>query len=487
MKSKRFELWLLSGLISVAAVLRFWDIGNKPGWEWDEPAYAAIGNNVASQGLLQAATEYGQPPTDFFYQPPFYFLMLANWYRVLGPGITEARYWAAGMSLLMLALFYLLARSMFGRKTAFVATAFMAVDAWVVYSNRIGWIENSLMVLAVGAMWLYWRAITHPTNLNFIITGLAIGLTVIFKHNGAYLFIAVALYWLIQRRCTRQHLWLAASAFSVITTYLLVMTLLYRQGSNSVFWSDMLFQWGRTIGSVSTDQIGTGSISSVSGLGPLLGQYMVFVGTLLVVSVSGVWWMVRLVQCLLHRSWQPVKANCFAFVWMTAGIVGLGAIHLKYPHYFIILLLPIYLFLAGEIKAWLGKKTRRGIGSVGLYVGCGFIALLGVLGFFWRIVDLSDNALEATAQYAEANIPVGDVVLTEQPIGNLIRQPFCDIRWRAGPCAGVAKYIITYTSSNYSGPNDPLLKQMINSSTRIATIDGFKEQINVYRIGVPPQ
>ena len=170
---------------------------------------------------------------------------------------------------------------------------------------------------------------------------------------------------------------------------------------------------------------------------------------------------------------------------MTAGIVGLGAIRLKYPHYFIILLVPIYLFLAGELNDWLGKETRRSIGSVALYVGCGVIAFLGVLGFLWRIVDRSDNALEAVAQYAQANIPAGDVVLTEQPIGNLIRQPFCDIRWRAGPCAGVAKYIITYTSSDYSGPNDPLLKQMINSSTRLATFDGFKEKINVYRIGAP--
>jgi 4-amino-4-deoxy-L-arabinose transferase-like glycosyltransferase len=481
MKAKRLELWLFGGLILVAAFLRFWEISNRPGWEWDEPAYNLIGHNIATQGLLQAATEYGQPPTAFLYQPPFYFLTLGGWYRIVGSGITEARCWAATMSLLTLMMLYLFSRSMFGRRTAFAATAFIALDTWMVYTNRVSWIENTLMVFIVGAMWLYWRATKHPTNLNFVIAGLGIGITVIFKHNGAYLFIAVALYWLIQRRWTKQHLWLIASATGVIGIYLLGMTLLYQHNGNNAFWSDMAHQWGRTIGTVSTAQIGTGSIGGISGLSPLLGQYKVFVGTLLVGVIAGVLWLIRLIQCLRQRSWQPVRANSFTFVWMTAGIIGLCAIRLKYPHYFVILLVPMYLFLAGEFKNWFGKDSKRSIKSVAIYTGCGAIAVLGVLGFFWRIVDQSDNALQAVAQYAQANIPASDVVLTEQPIGNLIHQPFCDIRWRAGPCGKVAKYIISYTSSDYSGPNDPLLKQMIAASTRLTTITGFKEKIIIYK------
>ena len=113
------------------------------------------------------------------------------------------------------------------------------------------------------------------------------------------------------------------------------------------------------------------------------------------------------------------------------------------------------------------------------------LILLTLVGFYARIIAWNDNALQATGQYAAEHIPANAVVLTEQTIGNLIQQPFCDIRAHIAWCGDDARYIITYTSANYHGPKSARLQNLIRGSTEVWHDAGFKETITVYAVNRP--
>lgn len=473
-------LWLpLGGVLALAALLRFWQIGSRPEWEWDEVSYAYIAHNLAAHGLLQAKPEYGMHGTAFLYQPPFYFTALAAWFKIVGSGVTQARIWAVIMSLLALVMLFYFLRKLIGQTGALGVVAFLAVDSWLAYANRIGWIENTLMVLVIGALWLYNRAFIRSTTISFVLAGLAIGAAVVFKHTGLYVLAAVLVNWLICRRYKKEHLWLLASTAAVVITYAGVMSLLYPH----VFWSDMHIQLVRSFGSSSTGR--QGAIQNLGDLvRPLLGPYRLFAGTLLLSVIGGVVWAVRVVQCIWKRSWAPVKDNSLLFAWMTAAVIGFGIIRLRYPNYFEVILIPTYAYLAAEVIARL--RTSDSIRRRQVYVlGAAVIVALGITGFGWRIMGYSANPLKEVGQYATIHIPRTDMVIADEPVGMAIPQPYSYIQILPGFAASAADYVITYESDTYKIPRYPTLRMLLRDSTRLKVLSGFKEKITVWRINKP--
>jgi len=463
----------------VAVILRFWQIGTKPGWEWDEPGYAHIGGQVANHGTIQAATEYGYQVVTFLYHPPFYFWELGGWFKIFGVGITQARALSATMSLIALILLYVLAKRVIGHKPALVLFAFLAIDPWMVYANRTSWMENSVIVLIAVAMLLFWRATQRATRGAFLMAGIGIGAVVIFKHTGAYLLLVVAIHYLITRKDLQKYLVLLGGVFVTVAAYLITMSAVY----GDAYWRIMNHQWLRAIGSHSVNQAGNGTIQGLKGLiGPVFGQYRVFAATLIVMAIVGVWWLVRLVQAIKNRSLHTIQDNAFAFAWVSGGIIAFGAVSLKFPSYFEVILIAMYFYLATELTKVFRESptyTRRRV----LAAGMAIIAVLSLLGFQWRILGHHDNALKEVSAYAATSIPSDAVVLTEQPVGNMIKQPFCDIRAHAKRCGnGVAKWVITYKSRNYPGANDPNVRAILANSTEVASYKGFKEELTVYRV-----
>jgi 4-amino-4-deoxy-L-arabinose transferase-like glycosyltransferase len=405
-----------------AALLRFWQIAGHPGYDWDEPVYTNIATNLAHHGTLQLKPQYGQTATPYLFHPPFYFLLLAGWFKLVGAGVTQARIFAASMSLVSLALMFFFLRSVTNRVTALVTVVILSFDGWMVFTNRVSWIENTQLVLIVGMLWAYQKALQSSRMSRFAWAGILLGAVVIFKHLGLYMAFAVLLNWVIVRRNRRGHKVLFVSAAAVVAVYFVSMLIIYARHGHDYFWDDTLVQVRRTFGL----QSHRGTINSPGEyVGPLVDQYRVFLATVVVALASAALIIVRVVQCIRQRSFAAVSANSLLFSWAVAAVVCFGAIDLKFPHYFLLVLIPLVAYLTSEATNYvLGIDTpkARWIGGAVL----GLIVVLGLVTFQLRIVNHHDNALEQTRVFATTSIPADAVVITEETVGTIIPQQYCN-------------------------------------------------------------
>ncbi len=113
------------------------------------------------------------------------------------------------------------------------------------------------------------------------------------------------------------------------------------------------------------------------------------------------------------------------------------------------------------------------------------LAIVAGLGSFWLrvVVSPSDDVFTETQQYAATRIPPNAVVLADEAIGDLIRQPYCREQ-AANPCLWHASYAITWTTYLQSTAKlgDPAFKLMMHDASRVWSRVGFNGTITVWRL-----
>jgi 4-amino-4-deoxy-L-arabinose transferase-like glycosyltransferase len=233
-KQGRFLLLVFGSALVIGTTIRLWYLSKAPAWQLDEPVYYRISANL-QKGVLSEHSLYGVPREPFLYQPPFYFLMLARWFDLVGASILHARVLGVALTALMQVALFRLLWKIHGLRLAVFAVVPVIFDAWLLYIERVSYIENALMLLIVIALLLYQRALERPSWQRFALAGLAVGCAVIFKQTGAYVLVAVLVMWLITRRDHRGHIVLIAVAAGVIATYLIAMTSIYDTAGHSYF------------------------------------------------------------------------------------------------------------------------------------------------------------------------------------------------------------------------------------------------------------
>ena len=80
-------------VLAGTAALRLLDLGGKPGWQPDETVYADIAGNLARSGQLSEHIQDHMGWTPFLFHPPFYFLLLAGWFRLVGAACPRRGCW----------------------------------------------------------------------------------------------------------------------------------------------------------------------------------------------------------------------------------------------------------------------------------------------------------------------------------------------------------------------------------------------------------
>jgi 4-amino-4-deoxy-L-arabinose transferase-like glycosyltransferase len=478
---------ILTGILLVAGLLRFWHIATRPGYDWDESVYSVIGANMANHDLLQAKTEAGFAAQPYLYHPPLYFMALGLWYRLVGTGIPEARVLAAIGSLVMLLLLGLWLRRLIGDKWALIATGVLAIDGWTVFTNRVGWFENLMMPIGIAGLWLYWKALKAPSLGRFIAAGGVLGFVVVFKHVGVYFLIAVLINWLIVRCDHKKHLALVSAVIATCAAYIGIMSVTY----GTTYWDESTVQIQRILGMRES----RGAVNSLSDLiDPLVDQYKIFVITLILLVVAGVMVLVRVVKMIRQRSVKTIGDNTILFSWAASSILCFGLMKLVLPHYLIMVIIPLFCYLASELsmreqtkeaKTLDGnekrKPTRRPLILAGAALA--LIAIANVVAFQVRIADGDDNALKATAVWAHNNLPANAEIITEESVGAVISQPYCKIA-HAGACHG-ATYIITYNSHTQQPPRNHTVNEMLATARKLKTFTGFKEDITILELAGP--
>jgi 4-amino-4-deoxy-L-arabinose transferase-like glycosyltransferase len=475
-RTRHLRVVVLVGVLAVAALLRLWDIQIKPGFDWDEPVYTSVGANVALHGLVQVKNDITTPTEPYLYHPPFYFLLLGGWFKLFGIGVGHARILAALMSLAGLAILYRFLREEIG-DWALLVIGLVGTDGWMVFSNRISWLENTMMPLGMLGLWAYSRAVRGNAVRPYLLAGLLLGFTAIFKHVGVYFALAAALEALLLRRFHRGIVVAGVAVLATAVVYVACMLAIFRSGGHSYFADETLVQIQRTLGAHEARGSITGPTQVVNAL---LGQYRIFVGTLVISLAAGLIWLVSTVRAIRGRSLAPLGRHPLLYCWFTGAILFLGAIQLKFPHYYQMMLVPMYAYVGAALHGYVARRPP--MPRPRMLLGAGALAiLLAVNGVtFWdRIAGRNDNALAAVSEYAAPHLPARAVVLTEETIGTIIKQPYCKM-FRVQTCP--ASYIITYTSNTQRPPDIPLLHRLIAEGTKLAVFQGFKEQITVYRV-----
>jgi 4-amino-4-deoxy-L-arabinose transferase-like glycosyltransferase len=463
----------LAALLAAGALLRFWQLGNKPDWQYDEGVYYRIAQNVALHGTLNEHISYGAIWTPYLFHPPFYFLLLAGWFDLFGSGIAQARVLGVLSSLIMLAVLFRLLWKLYGPQAALFATTLITFDAWITYVQRVSYMENILELIIVTGLLLYQRALERPSWQRFLLAGLALGMAAVFKETGVYILVAAGIYCLITRREYWGHQIFYWSAASVIGLYVLFMIRDFSYGGHVWFLQDMAIQVRRTFGLRSSG----GTLTSAGSFVHLIEhQYAVFIPSLLAM-LGGVVIVVRdIARCIRTRSWRPLAGKELLFSWAMAGLLIFGISSLKFPQYFSLVLIPLYCLLWVELYGWL----RAALPAIAV---AALVTLVGIGSFSLRVLMRHDNAFAQVQRYAADHIPRDQVVITEDSIGNLIQQPWCRVE-ALNPCGKAAAYAITwktYLQSSFAlGGRE--FSSLMKGATRIASFPGFSGTATVWRL-----
>ena len=461
-------IFLVAFAIGIA--VRLWRLGISPAWQWDEAVYWRVSVNMQHGSLAEHAL-YGVPWEPFLYQPPIYFDIESRWFDLVGASIYHARIFGVLCTAVMQVLLFRLLWRLKGPRTALFAVFPVVFDGWLLYIERVSYIENALMILVVLGLLLYQRALDMPHWRRFLLAGMALGAAASFKQTGAYVVVAALLCWLIVRREHKGHFVLLGGAALVIAAYLLIMAHSY----DPWFVDQSLVQVRRVLG---LQQSG-GTLTSPGGaLHLLTQQYKYFVPSLLLAGWSLCIALKRTWQCYRARNWAPVQGNALLFAWFVTGVVVFGASSLKFPQYFVLILLPAYCYLWTELASWrVGTRWHKYWPAAAAVVGLG--------SFLLTVPVFNANSLEEVQAYAASDIPANAIVVTEQSIGDLINQRWCTVE-KADACVGSATYAITwqtYLQSSFSEGNISFDKLM-KGATRVTSFGGAAGTATVWKLEI---
>jgi 4-amino-4-deoxy-L-arabinose transferase-like glycosyltransferase len=462
-------------VVFVAGIaLRLWRLGISPAWQWDEAVYLRVSANV-QHGVLAEHSVYGLPWEPFLYQPPLFFDVQSRWFDLVGASMYHARLFGVGCTAVMQVLLFRLLYRLHGPRNALFAVLPVIFDGWLLYIERVSYIENALMILVVLGFLLYARALDSPSWWRFLLAGLALGAAASFKQTGAYVVVAVLVCWLIIRRQHRGHFVLLAGALVVVVGYLWLMVYKYDAPGHPWFIDQSLVQVRRVLGL----QKSGGTLTSPGGaLHLLTQQYKYFVPSLLIAGCAVMMALRRTWQCYRARSWVPVQQNALLYSWLVTGLVVFGASSLKFPQYFVLILLPAYCYLWTEFAHWdLDPRWQRFWPIAA--------SAVGVCSFLLTIPAFNVNSLAEVQAYATEHIPARAIVVTEQSIGDLVQQRWCTVE-KADACVGHATYAITwqtYLQSSFNEGDASFLKLM-RGATPVTSFGGAVGTATVWKLKV---
>lgn len=465
-------LWfVLTGSAFLAAFLRLWQLASKPNWQVDEVTYFAIARNVELHHLLALPSPYGTSWTPFLWHPPFYFLLLSRWFTLVGAGIYQARLLGVTCALLMLALIVWLVHRLAGARAALVCAPLLATDGWLVYVERCSYIENVLMLIAVGSLLAYERALwTGGTHL-YILAGTLAGLSSVFKHTGTYVLLTIFLHFVTTRRTHwRSYAVLGACAGAVIVTYAVSMSWFWGQ----LYDSETVRQVERVLGIASSE----GSLTSpLDFLKLMVHQYVIFLPSV-VMAVAGMVVAARDLWIASRRR-TALAGDPLILSWLAAAVIMFGASNIRYPQYFELVLIPAYLYL------WM-RVSFRWRGSLLVTATVAAMAA-GVVSFSLRGLSDGGNPFQEAAQYMSVHVPRSALVSAESPLGYDIPQRYCAPYEQSPPlasCVAHTRYVISWvTDLQTANPRHYLeVSELLRHSRVIAEFSNFQGTIYIREV-----
>jgi 4-amino-4-deoxy-L-arabinose transferase-like glycosyltransferase len=187
MRRPRWSTVLAGLIVTVAAVLRLWQLDSVPlGLHNDEAWTGLNAREVLRDGWIGPylyPSGLGQPAG------PAYFTALL--FTVLPQTTFTLRLSMALFGIATVALTYAAGRALFDCTTALFAAALLAVMPWHLHLSRTGLMVQSWPCIEMVILWAVFRARARPSVWAFAGVGLLIGLG-IYTYNAYPLFVPVA-------------------------------------------------------------------------------------------------------------------------------------------------------------------------------------------------------------------------------------------------------------------------------------------------------
>jgi 4-amino-4-deoxy-L-arabinose transferase-like glycosyltransferase len=482
--------WLTVGLLLVIAFLARWYAALHAGLEVDEPIYHNAAVQLLQYGIPSIRPAYQHPLTPFLYHPPFFFFLLAGWFSIFNnTSYLTGRMFSIFVSCVMMLELYLILRRMSGRVTALLALAFLTGDLWLIFTNQAIYLENSLMILIVTAIWAYWRAtsgvfVSRWRELAwYALAGVLVGFVIVYKQVGGSILLAILLHLLIFRKRWLQHGLLLLMALLVIACYALAMHEIFGRFYDSA----TVDQVYRTLGKKAAPGLND---SPLVALQAFASRYWMFFITLLTLICGFIVSIIRYLQAFFRRKQiaQPLLTS-----WALGGMLFAAGISLKSPHYLILWLVPLYAVLAQELGAFIlswnwrilfpGARPRQAQALSFLVIFCLLFSIGNSLGFQARFVNQSGDALQQAEIYINTTLPSTAIVVTENYIGVDLVPSFLDISLVNTPRL-VAQSRVTHLAL-YWTQTQPIPKSLGSVDSycvSLHTFVGFKDHIEVCQI-----
>lgn len=457
-------------VVVISLMLRLYKIDSKPGYEWDEPVYSSISSNYIDYNYPAIKLEGKKGYGPYLYHPPFDSKLKSLVFQYTGfEGVTSARIVSAGASSIALLFTYYFFKKLANKKVSIISILLMASDGWLIYTNRLNLMENMMILLGIISLFLYSYAISQKKNIWYILSGVMLAITVIYKHTGIYYFGVPLLNLIFTKRDPKKHISLYLFGLLTIVTYVLVMYLNWGQ----IYLDQNMVQIKRAFGIFGARGV---QYSFSDAIKAMVNTYWIYISTILTLLIGTLVVVRDLVKHIVGKvkPKQPLLLS-----WSLATLLFYAGISLRAPQYLIMLLTPLYLYLTVALSAWINSKKNR----LRLHVFLGIILLINSFTWYKRFFIRNDNALLATYEYINSLVPEDAVILTEESIGVGIKQTYYkfDLHNSKEEIEKIKpSFVVVYLSSTQKLPKSQALESLINKSSLVKEFEGFKEKIYIY-------
>lgn len=451
------------------------------GLEVDEPIYRYAAAYAAQYGFPAVRAEANRQIIPFLYHPPFFLWLLDLWFKVWNnDNYLTGRLFSVLCATIMLGLLYAFVRVLVNKSVALLSLIFVGSDAWIIFTNQAIYFENSEMVFILLALWAYWRALQTNGKVNeqyisrYALAGLLVGWVLIYKQIGGFLLIAVLANMVMQRKHWLGHVLLFVTTFGVLAVYALSMHMTF----GSLFDYATFTQIRRTLWERQSAGL---TYSPSTALEAIVSRYFIFPLTILTLVGGSILAIIRFVQHVLGKRKEKYP---LLLSWALGGVVFALSISLKSPHYMILWLVPLYIFLSKELYLLFGKRKhtsnrRKYLKSILLVA----LFIVNLWSFQARFMNVPGDTIAQASVYINAQLPSSAVLLTEDYVGVDIIPQYMNINLVDTPTK-VFKSGVTYAALYWS-TTEPLLTSLgpINQyCIPLKTFRGFKDNIEVCKI-----
>ena len=344
----RWEAMAIFGIILLASFVRLWHIGSYMTFLGDEGRDVMVVRDMLlgrKFTLIGPGTSIG----NMYLGPLYYYMMLlplaVTNFSPVGPAIQIAL-----LGVVTVALLWWIGRQWFGRTPALLISLLYSLSPTVITYSHSSWNPNIMPFFALISIYGIWKVWRFGYWRWLVVSAVSFAFILNSHYLGLLLLPVIVLFWFLARPACRQ-----ARRYTLISIFSFLVLM------SPLLFFDLRHNWlnFRAIAAFFTDRQTTVNLKAYKAL-PKIWPIWQDINTSLLAGkntpagvFASVLLVIGMVYLIKHR---PSRDFWFTFIWMGAGLVGLGLYKQHvYDHYYGFLF-PVPFLLLGfifeKMKKW---------------------------------------------------------------------------------------------------------------------------------------